>query len=338
MIQKLLLVGGIAVGLAAIGGFSWVLWEDRPAEASQTQLFRVPGGEALAVTAERLSDRRLIRNPVLFRWVYQILEGDGAFPAGTYSVPGGLSGHEAAAYFRHAKPLQVRITVPEGWTASKIARLLEEKQVVSAKEFLAVVSHPETLGNLGQGLATLEGRLFPDTYQFSLATPAVDVAKTFVQTFQERTAKWAGQLSPEDLNRKIVLASIVEREYRVNEEAPLIASVFQNRLDKGIALGSCATIEYILTEIQGRPHPKRVYFVYTQIPSPYNTYLNRGLPPGPISNPGLASLRAAFEPAKTDYLYFVVADASRGTHQFSSNWSQHEKAREAYLNSFVSKG
>jgi UPF0755 protein len=124
----------------------------------------------------------------------------------------------------------------------------------------------------------------------------------------------------------------------VSDEAPIIASVFLNRLAKRIALGSCATIEYILTEIQGRPHPHRIFFVHTQIPSPYNTYLNRGLPPGAISNPGLTALKAAFEPARTDYLYFVVADPAKGSHTFSARWSQHEAAKAAYLSSFVTKG
>jgi UPF0755 protein len=228
--------------------------------------------------------------------------------------------------------------VPEGWTSSKIARLLEEKNVVSAKEFLEVVHHPEELGSLGDGLTTLDGRLFPETYLFALETPAVDVARTFLQTFQKRTVAWSNRFSPEACEAKIVLASIVEREYRAPSEAPLIASVFSNRLAQGIPLGSCATIEYILTEVMGRPHPHRIFFVHTEIPSPYNTYLNKGLPPTAIANPGLTALKAAFEPAVSNYLYFVVADATQGTHTFSSNFASHQKAREAYLNSFVTKG
>jgi UPF0755 protein len=248
-----------------------------------------------------------------------------------------MTAREAAVFFRHAQPLQVKVTVPEGWTSTKIARLLEEKQIVSAQDFLSIVQHPAALGAVGQGLDSLEGRLFPDTYLFPLGTPAVDVAKAFVQTFRDRTQSWESRFTPEEWNRRIILASIVEREYRAPEEAPVIASVFANRLEKGIALGSCATIEYILTEVLGRPHPKRIFFVHTEIVSPYNTYLNKGLPPAPIANPGLTALKAAFEPADTDFLYFVVADAAKGTHSFSSNYSQHEKAREAYLATFVTK-
>jgi len=324
--------------LAGAGTLGWAWYEDRPAERSMPHQFHIAPGEPLTLTSQRLADEHLVRNPLVFRWLYQVWQGDGTFPSGTFSVPGGMTARDAAVFFRHAQPLQVKVTIPEGWTATKIARLLEEKQIVSASDFMAVVLHPEVLGPLGQGLGSLEGRLFPDTYLFPLATPAVDVARALAQTFKDRTSLWVSRFSAQEWDRRIVLASIVEREYRAPEEAPLIASVFANRLEKGIALGSCATIEYILTEILGRPHPKRIFFVHTEIPSPYNTYLNKGLPPGPIANPGMTALRAAFEPAATDYLYFVVADAAKGTHTFSSNYSQHEKAREAYLASFVTKG
>jgi len=327
----------VLVVVSSGSALAWVWFEDRPVDGSMTKRFQIPAGETLTITAQRLSDNHFVRNPWLFRWLYRVWQGDGSVPSGTFSVPGGLTSWDLAVYFRHDKPLQIRVTVPEGWTAQKIARLLEEKQVVSANDFMNVVHHPSMLGPLGNGLDSLEGRLYPDTYLFPVETPAEEVARIFVQTFDEKTSGWASKFSPDEMRKKLILASIVEREYRAPEEAPVIASVFSNRLDKRIALGSCATIEYILTEILGRPHPQRIFFVHTQIPSPYNTYLNRGLPPGPISNPGMTALKAVFEPAETNYLYFVLADAAKGTHTFSSNWSQHEKAREAYLTTFVTK-
>jgi len=337
----------LVVGLGVVGAGAWLFVENRPADpvpgAAGDQRFRIPPGEALSVSAQRLADRGLIRNALLFRLFFQFGAspaggGEGTFPSGTFAVPRGLTARDAAQWFRTAKPLLVKVTVPEGWTASKIARLLEEKEVVPARDFLEVVQHPGSLGDLAQGLSSLEGRLYPDTYLFPLGLSAADVARTFVKTFRDKTAAWAGRLGPEEFASRVVLASIVEREYRDPAEAALIASVFENRLEHGIPLGSCATIEYILTEVQGRPHPKRIFFVHTQIESPYNTYLHKGLPPAPIANPGLTALRAAFEPAVTNYLYFVVADPAQGTHTFSSQYSQHEKAREAYLNTYVTKG
>lgn len=338
VLVRSLVLGTLALVLAlgAVGAWAW--WEDRPMDGSVTQRLRIPPGESLGVTAQRLADQRLVRNPVLFRWLYQVWLGDGAMPSGTFDVPGGLTALQAARYFRHARPIEVKVTVPEGWTSGKIARLLEASGVVSAEAFLQVVRHPQELGPGLDALNTLEGRLFPDTYRFPLGSSAADVARIMVRTFTERTAGLAGVLPLEQVNQRLILASIVEREYRAPDEAPLIASVFQNRLDHNVALASCATIEYILTEIQGRPHPRRIFFVHTEIPSPYNTYLNKGLPPAPIANPGLTALKAAFAPAATNYLYFVVADPALGTHTFSSNYSQHERARELYLATFVSKG
>jgi len=329
----------LGLPLVAILGFVvWAWTEDRPADGSSTKEFRIPTGEPLGLTAQRLADERLIRNPMVFRLVYQLSRGDGSVPSGTFSVPGGMSARQAVEYLQHAQPLQVRVTIPEGWTATKIARLLEEKHVVLAADFLAIVRDPSRLGALGTGLTTLDGRLFPETYMFPIDSPGEEVARTFLQTFRKRTAPWEASFSPEERDRRIILASIVEREYRNPDEAPLIASVLHNRLKKGIPLGSCATIEYILTEIQGRPHPHRIFFVHTEIPSPYNTYLHKGLPPSAICNPGMTALKAVFEPVESDYLYFVVADSKKGTHTFSSNFAGHLKAREAYLNSFVTKG
>ena len=130
-------------------------------------------------------------------------------------------------------------------------------------------------------------------------------------------------LSSQELFDVVRLASIVEREYQVASEAPLIASVFKNRLDRNIGLYSCATIEYIITEIQGKPHPEIITNKDLKIENPYNTYMWRGLPPGPISNPGLVALTAVAHPAQTDYFYFRLIDPQTGTHHFSKDFEEH---------------
>jgi UPF0755 protein len=127
------------------------------------------------------------------------------------------------------------------------------------------------------------------------------------------------------------MASIVEREYRVAEEAPLIASVFYNRLDRNIGLESCATLEYIITEIQQKAHPEYITLDDERIDSPFNTYKWAGLPPGPISNPGKTALEAAFHPASTGYLYFVLRDAASGRHFFSRDLNEHNQAKYLYV-------
>jgi UPF0755 protein len=139
------------------------------------------------------------------------------------------------------------------------------------------------------------------------------------------------QLDPETLHEKLIVASIVEREYRRPEEASLIASVFYNRLKHNIGLESCATLEYIITDLEDRPHPKYLTAEDKRINSPYNTYKWAGLPPGPISNPGRVALEAALRPARTGYYYFVLKNPETGQHFFSESLKQHNWAKYLYL-------
>jgi UPF0755 protein len=135
----------------------------------------------------------------------------------------------------------------------------------------------------------------------------------------------------EELNKRIIIASIVEREYRIPEEAAIMAGVFYNRLNIGMALQSCATVEYIITEIQGRRPPMVIYNRDLEIRDPYNTYLRPGLPPGPISAPGETALRAAFFPEETDYLFFRLVDLASGRHYFSRTLDDHIRAASLYV-------
>jgi UPF0755 protein len=154
--------------------------------------------------------------------------------------------------------------------------------------------------------------------------------ETFFERLEEVEPGWRS-LGGGKLLEKVILASIVEREYQLTEEAPLIASVFENRRRLGIGLESCATIAYIITEIQHLPHPEYITLEDKGIDSPYNTYKWAALPPGPISNPGRVALDAAFHPARTDYLYFVLRDPEAGKHYFSKDLDAHNKAKKLYL-------
>jgi UPF0755 protein len=138
------------------------------------------------------------------------------------------------------------------------------------------------------------------------------------------------------LYNKVILASIIEREYRAKSEAPVMAGVFYNRLKRGMRLESCATVEYIITGIEGKPHPVRLFFSDLEIENPYNTYLNKGLPPGPISSPGETALAAAFFPAENDYLFFRLLDPAAGRHHFSKSYDEHLRTGtvEFYIKGF----
>jgi UPF0755 protein len=156
------------------------------------------------------------------------------------------------------------------------------------------------------------------------------MVKTFFDTITRIEPSWK-EMPPGKLRGTLILASIVEREYRMPDEAPLIASVFYNRLRLNMGLESCATLEYIITEIQQKAHPEYITTDDERLNSPYNTYKWAGLPPGPISNPGTTALEAAFHPAKTDFLFFVLRDPDEGRHHFSRDLSEHNQAKYLYL-------
>jgi UPF0755 protein len=160
------------------------------------------------------------------------------------------------------------------------------------------------------------------------------IVDKLVSTFFKNLSDIVPDLAKMDsktIHDRVILASIIEREYRIKEEAPIIASVFYNRLKARVGLESCATLEYIITEILGLPHPTKITLDMKEIDSPYNTYKWNGLPPGPISDPGKLALTAAFFPAKTDYWFFVVKNQSTGEQYFSKDLEEHNEAKYFYL-------
>ena len=167
--------------------------------------------------------------------------------------------------------------------------------------------------------------MFPDTYFFTEGMTVESIIAKFLDNFFDKVSgiEELKGITPEKFYDILILASIVEREYRVSEEAPLIASVFVNRINNNIGLYSCATIEYIISEIQKLPHPDRITYNDLKIDNPYNTYKWAGLPPGAISNPGLIALDAATNTPKTNYYFFQVVDAEQGRHVFTSSFEDH---------------
>jgi len=311
-----------------------------PVSFANDQLFEVYESESLSSIASRLEKRAIIKSAFWMR-VYSWLRGtEKRFKKGEYLLKTGSNMVEIHDQIVSGKQLLVRVILKEGWTSTKMAKALEEQQIIKADDFLQATRDPKIIKNYNIPSQTLEGFLYPDTYFFPRNSSPEMVVNVLVQRFFQVL----GTIIPEEKLKEtntwfntIVLASIIEREYRVREEAPIISSVFFNRLRYNIPLASCATVEYIITEIQGKPHPKRIFFADTEIPSPFNTYINRGLPPNPISNPGRIALNAAFNPATTDYLFFVVKDPRLGTHTFSKTIADHMAAREVYLEMYTPK-
>jgi len=297
-------------------------------------VFSVRKGETVSEIAQRLEKDGYIRSASLLIALSRISRSDASFQAGYYRIPEGTDTAGIRRLLVQGAQILDKITIPEGWTLSKVAEYLEEKGICGKQAFLDVSRSADLLRRYRIPGPSLEGYFFPDTYFIPKPFSAEDMSELMVKTFFERLAVLApdsGQTPPEEIRRKLILASIIEREYRVADEAATIASVFYNRLEKNIGLESCATLEYIITEIQKKPHPGYITFEDKKIDSPYNTYKWAGLPPGPICNPGLVALDAAFHPARTDYFYFVLQDTAEGRHHFSRNLEEHNQAKYQYL-------
>ena len=298
------------------------------------RLFAIQKGESLSRISQRLQGEGFIRFAPLLDLVGRIRGTQGDFKAGYYRIPGRASTMAIHDLLVSGSQGLGKVTIPEGWTVGKIARHLEAEGICPASDFIAATRSSALMSKFGILGKSLEGYLFPDTYLVPKPFPADTFAELMVRTFFENLGKiepsWQG-MAPEMLRDTLIVASIVEREYRVSEEAPIIASVFYNRLRRNIGLESCATLEYIITEIQQKAHPEYITTDDKKIDSPYNTYKWAGLPPGAISNPGTTALEAAFHPAKTDFLYFVLQDPNTGRHFFSRDLSEHNQAKYLYL-------
>src|SRR5690348_4503331 len=249
-----------------------------------------------------------------------------ALQAGEYYFDQPVNSREVFWKISHGRIFVRTILIPEGWTIYNIAAEIEQQKICSAQEFIAAAHDTALISDLDPQAQSLEGFLFPSTYEFTRHSTCQQVVKRMVQNFRAvwETMDTGGSrplslgFTPEQI---VTLASLVERETPSGEERPLVAGVFYNRLRLKIPLQCDPTVQYAMrlaghAEKDVRPQDLR-------IDSPYNTYEHPGLPPGPIANPGEASLRAALSPANTDYLYFVANDD--GGHFFSRTLAEHNR-------------
>jgi UPF0755 protein len=301
-------------------------------EEGGTVFVEVRNGESAISLGRRLEEAGIIKTRYFWDLLFRIQPG--YIKTGAYRFAYPASQLKIRSILISGRQILRRVTVPEGATLKKIARRLSGEGICGEEDFLAAAVRQDILEEYRIPGPTMEGYLYPDTYLFPPAFPPEKVIRAMADTFFRRlTETWeeALLLSPEELNRRVVLASIVEREYQAPDEAPLMAGVFYNRLSLGMALQSCATVEYVITEIQGKPHPTALYDRDTEINNPYNTYIRPGLPPGPISNPGIVALEAVFRPRESDFLYFRLVDPAEGRHYFSRTFDDHIRAAALYV-------
>lgn len=324
-----------AIGLATLLG--WAGWKSLTApveaksdgSAKQVQFTVKPGIGGNQIGTE-LADAGLVKS--LNGWkiwtkLKQTTDSSGGFKAGTYQVSPEESLTDIAAKIWDGEIMQVDFTIPEGWSTMQMGKYFESQGYFSATEFAEAVRNIpyDQYPWLPQDLPILEGFLYPDTYKISsdLTNNPQGIIKTMLNRF-EKIALPVYEAAQTDLSLLdwVSLSSIVEKEAVIGEERALIAGVFTARLNQGMRLESDPTVEYGLGIRQTADQP----LTYAQVgtPSPYNTYLNRGLTPTPIAAPGIASLKATLEPDSTEYLFFVAR--YDGTHVFSKTLSEHEAA------------
>jgi len=336
--------------VAVVGTAGWFAWAVlTPTEPSgQAFVMLRPGYSAHRIAAE-LKAAGVIRSEEAFvLWHY--VHHKRSLKAGEYLFDKPANIIDIQKRLRRGDVYFHTVVVPEGYTMFDIARAIEAAGLGPADDFLKEAQTDTALiADFAPQARSLEGYLFPDTYEFSRMMTMHDMAAAMVKQFRQVAhqmnlisgestqarlrvvadrAEQAGVASegPNDVERTVIMASIVEKETAVAEERPLVASVYYNRLAKKIALDADPSIIY--AELLAGTYQGALHHADMQFHSPYNTYRNAGLPPGPIGNPGRSALEAAMHPAQSDYYYFV-ADA-QGHHRFARTMEEHNKNVAAY--------
>jgi UPF0755 protein len=311
----------IVAGLL-FGGFLVAHIYTASADNSEPVELRVEQGEPFAAVVRKLRAQRLIPNEKLFSLWARLTGSDKKIQWGVYRFDPSLAPQEVLHRLVTGKRVFLMVTIPEGLTIKEIAELLAKMQLTDREKFLAAAADPELLATLGLKEKGLEGYLFPNTYQFTPMTSEKEIIVIMADHFRKASEPiWAQLDSRQQLSRHdiITLASIIEKETGIEAERPLVSAVFHNRLKRNMPLQSDPTVIYGLKEFDGNLTRKDL-----KDQNPYNTYRIPALPPGPICNPSLASIKAALQPADVPYLFFV--SKNDGTHIFSRDLESHNQA------------
>ncbi len=317
-----------ALGLPLVAAlFFYNIYYSHPASPSFPVEVRVEAGDSFATVTRKLREQQVVTNGIFFSLWARLHGLEKKIHQGLYRFDANAAPWEVLERLVSGKGIFHSVTIPEGLTVKEIADLLDKMQIAKREKFLAVAADPSLLTALGLGDRGLEGYLFPSTYHFTPAMPERDIivamAEQFRRSSQPLLAKKSpatAQLSFHDL---LTLASIVEKETGVEAERGLVAAVFHNRLKRQMPLQSDPTVIYGLKNFTGNLTKKDL-----RDDNPYNTYRIGALPPGPICNPSLSSIKAVLQPADVPYLYFV--SKNDGTHAFSETLEAHNHAVKTY--------
>ena len=290
------------------------------------KIFIIKPGQSLKHIAENLEKESIISNKTYFILFTKFKKADKSLQAGEYLLSASKSPEQILKILKKGKVKLYKITIPEGLNINEVALLIDSATFCDKAEFIKLCKNRAFINSLGIKAASLEGYLFPDTYFFPKQVSCKKIVTTMVGHFQKTfTDKW--KLAAENMgfsvHEIVILASIIEKETGDASERPIISSVFHNRLRKKMRLESDPTVIYGIKDFDGNIKRKHLRML-----TPYNTYKIKGLPIGPIANPGALSLQAALNPEKTSYLFFVSKKDT--THKFSRTLKEHNNAVRKY--------
>ncbi|WAC08362.1 MAG: endolytic transglycosylase MltG [Thermodesulfobacteriota bacterium] len=297
-----------------------------PPHMEVVEVITIPLGVSLHEVTHLLSSKRIIRSQTLFNLLVRYRRADTQIKSGEYRLTNRMLPHEVLNKLIRGEQIKYSITIPEGLTVAQMALLYEKAGIAEQSRFISLSTDPNFIASLGIQAETLEGYLFPDTYKFIRNIGEKNIIRSMVQRFNEvygEEFKKRGQelnLSQRDV---IILASLIEKEAACPQERALISAVFYNRLKLHMQLQCDSTVIFGIKNFNGNLTKDDL-----KTCTPFNTYVYSGLPPTPIANPGLDSIKAALYPADVNYLFFV--SRNDGTHYFSSTLAEHNQAVNKY--------
>ena len=333
MLMKKIVVG-VVVCMVVAGVAVFYLWHDFQhfaqsplAENAADQVFTIAPGQHFKTVAENLETEALTASAPKLQLLARLKGWDRQVQAGEYQLSAAMSPLEMLDAMVTGKVLLYRVTIPEGFSLTQIAQAIEEAGLSSGDEIMTAACQAPLLEQLGVATASAEGYLFPDTYLFARNASADEIVAAMVSRFEAvYSAEFHSRAEALGLTRHevVTLASIVEKESGNVSEQPRVASVFHNRLERGMRLESDPTVIFGL----GDAFDGNLTRQHLHTPNPYNTYTTAGLPPGPIASPGETALKAVLFPEDSNYLFFV--SKNDGSHYFSKTFGEHNRAVRRY--------
>ena len=322
-----ILLAGFVVLLLIGGGLAYVLSQPYKGFADKV-VVEIPRGTSTSAIGEQLASSGVIRYP----WQFVILRGlrpTSKLQAGEYQFTAAASAWTVYNQITRGQVFFYEVTIPEGHNIFDIARDVDALKFIKGADFLKIARDPALIHDLAPEAPSLEGYLFPSTYRLTRQTTAAQLAHKMVDQFRHHWQELNATAKPRlSVNETVTLASLIEKESGVPVERPKVASVYINRLRDGIALDCDPTTIYA-AQLENRYHGT-IHRSDLDSQNPYNTYRHRGLPPGPIANPGLSSLKAALAPDQTNYLYFVARPDHSGGHNFATTLTEHNRNVQLY--------